>query len=414
MLRGSLLGQTANLIFLMGSRNNISKKYSIYFIAFLISFKVIMAETFQIRDVFNPKVVQAMGERFKKAYADFDLSGFIAYINPKLATLTYSERLQLIAEAQEVFLPKDFPTAVKIILESLLPSYGSDEIADTYDRFIVVTKAAYIANNGLDHFDISMQALYEITKRMTSEFGIRPFLIKYPEQSLALLKKWAKDENAHVRRLVSEGSRPYLPWGKKLPLFEKEPQLTLALLELLKEDDSEYVRRSVANHLNDHAKKHGDVVVEILKRWKSEGLNKDKMRMIKHALRTLLKKGHPGALELLGYKKGAKVAIKDLKADKIVKIGEALNFSFDLISTGQNQQALMIDYIIYYQKANGTLAPKVFKLSAKELEAGKKITIKKKQSFKIITTRKFHIGKHRLAIQINGEELAQYDFDLEE
>lgn len=371
-----------------------------------------MAETFQVRDFFNPKAVTTMGERFKKADATFDMGGFTEFINPKLAALTYSERLQLITEGQEKFLPSHFPVAAKLIIDSLLPAYGSDELENANDRFIVATKAAFIAKNGLDHFDISMNALYEITKRMSSEWGVRPFFIKYPEKTLAVFKKWATDKNPHVRRLVSEGSRPSLPWGKKLPQFEKDPKPTLVLLELLKNDPSEYVRRSVANHLNDHTKKHPDLVVETLKRWQSESVDKNRMRMIKHALRTLLKKGHAGALEILGYKKGAKVTIEVLQADKKVKVGEYLNFSFELQSTGKAKQPLMIDYVIYYQKANGELAPKVFKMTTKELAAGAILALKKRQSFKVITTRKFHLGRHQLAIQVNGEELAKVDFEL--
>lgn len=371
-----------------------------------------MAETFQVRDLFNPAAVTAMGERFKKVDASFDLEGFIKFINPKLPALTYSERLQLITEGQEQYLPNHFPAAAKLIVASLLPAYESDELENANDRFIIATKAAYIAKNGLDHFDISMDALYEITKRMSSEWGVRPFFIKYPEQTLAIFKKWATDKNPHVRRLVSEGSRPYLPWGKKLPQFEKDPKPTLALLEYLKNDPAEYVRRSVANHLNDHSKKHADLVVGTLKRWQSEVSDKNTMRMIKHALRNLLKKGHAGALEILGYKKGAKVQVNKLMADKKVKVGDYLSFSFEVESTGKTMQPLMIDYVIYHKKANGTLAPKVFKMTTKNLVAGANLSLKKRQSFKVISTRKFHLGKHQLVIQVNGEELAKVNFEL--
>ena len=372
-----------------------------------------MAETFQIRDVFNPKAVSDMGGRIKKVHSAFDLKGFEHFINPKLPELTYSERLQLIKDGLVKYLPADFPSAAKIIVDSLYPAYNTDVLEGTNDRFIVATKAAFIAEKGLDHFDISMNALYEITKRLTSEWGVRPFFIKYPAKTLTIFKKWAKDKDPHVRRLVSEGSRPYLPWGKKLPQFEKDPKQTIALLEFLKNDPSEYVRRSVANHLNDHAKKHGDLVVETLKRWQSEGTNKDKDRMIKHALRTLLKKGHAGALAILGYKKGAKVVVKNFMADKKVKVGEYLNFSFDIKSTGKTKQPLMIDYVIYYQKANGELAPKVFKMTTKTLAGGAELPFKKRQSFKVISTRKFHLGAHKLAVQVNGEELAEMGFELE-
>ncbi|MEM1120028.1 MAG: hypothetical protein AAGJ18_06235 [Bacteroidota bacterium] len=198
-----------------------------------------------------------------------------------------------------------------------------------------------------------------------------------------------------------------------MPLFEKEPKYTLELLELLKSDESEYVRRSVANHLNDHSKKHPDLIVGLLKRWQSKKSDKNTQRMIKHALRTLLKKGHAGALDILGYKKGAKVVVQNFTANKIVKVGDFLNFSFDLCSTGKTTQSLMVDYVIYYQKDNGTLAPKVFKMTTKELAAEAALSFKKRQSFKVITTRKFYLGAHRLAIQVNGEELAELDFELE-
>lgn len=371
-----------------------------------------MAETFQVRDYFHPKAVNDLSDRIKKVYPIFDKEGFRNFINPKLPSLTYSERLNLIVEAQEKFLPKDFSKAAEIVVQSLLGAYGSDELDGAMTRFIVCTKAVYISNNGLDHFDISMNALYEITKRLTAEWGVRAFFIKYPEKTLAIFKKWAKDKDPHVRRLVSEGSRPYLPWGKKLVQFEKDPKPTLELLELLKNDPSEYVRRSVANHLNDHAKKHPDLVVDTLKRWQSESSDKNRMRLIKHATRTLLKQGHAGALELLGYKKGAKVTVKNLVGDKKVKVGEYLNFSFDLQSIGKKKQPLMIDYVIYYQKKDGSLSPKVFKLTTKDLGAGVELSFTKKQSFKVITTRKFHLGLHRLAIQVNGEELAIVDFEL--
>jgi len=371
-----------------------------------------MAETFQVRDYFNPKVVTAMANRIEQVYPQFDTQGFTNYINPKLSELTYSERLNLIVKGQEKYLPGDFPTAARIVVNSLMPAYDSDELKNANDRFIVATKAMFISNNGQEHFDLSMNALYEITKRLTAEWGIRSFLINYPEKSLAVLKKWAKDKDPHVRRLVSEGSRPSLPWGKKLPHFEKDPTPTLVLLELLKNDESEYVRRSVANHLNDHTKKHPDLIVETLKRWKLQNSDKNTMRMIKHALRTLLKKGHAGALEILGYKKGVKVEVENLTADKKVKVGDYLNFSFEVKSTGKKTQPLMVDYVIYYQKDKGTLSPKVFKMTTKELNAGETLPLKKRQSFKVITTRKFHLGVHRLAVQVNGEELAALEQNL--
>lgn len=136
-------------------------------------------------------------------------------------------------------------------------------------------------------------------------------------------------------------------------------------------------------------------------------------RLIKHATRTLIKNGHAGALDLIGYKKGAKIKVDNLILDKKIKTGDYLNFSFNLISTTTKSQKLIVDYIIYFQKADGSLSPKVFKMTAKELKGKESMPLKKRYSFKIITTRKYHLGKHQLAIQINGEEKIKKDFILE-
>ena len=373
-----------------------------------------MSDNFQIRDVFNPDAVNAMAGRLKKAWPSFKQKKFTEYINPKLPGLTYSERLKFITSALEKYLPNDFPKAVKILLAAQLLPYRSDVLENANERFITVCQTAYISRRGLDYFDISMNALYEMTQRMSAEWDIRIFLEKYPEKTMAVLKKWATDENPHVRRLVSEGSRPFLPWGKRLNRFKENPQLTIELLELLKNDPSEYVRRSVANHLNDHAKNHPDLVVKTLKKWKREHPHKDMERLIKHATRTLVKNGHAGALELIGFKKGAKVNVENFEVDKKIKIGDYLYFSFDVVSASSNQQKIVIDYLVYFKKSNGSWSPKVFKLTEKEIAGGQTISLKKRHSFKVITTRVYYSGRHKLAVQINGEEKALAEFILDE
>lgn len=373
-----------------------------------------MTETFQVRDVYNPRVVDDFAKRLHAVWPEFNKKRFSKKINPKLADLSYSERRNLIVDILVEELPADYPIAIDILLRAQLPPYAGEELESTNDRFIVNCETGYVARRGLDHFDLSMAALREMTMRFTSEWGIRPFIIQYPKKSVTLLKKWAKDKNPHVRRLVSEGSRPALPWGKKLQQFVDDPMPTLALLELLKKDSSEYVRRSVANHLNDHTKNHPDLIVETLSRWKSADSSKNTMRMIRHAVRTLVKNGHPGALELLGFKKGAKVKVEQLEAPDKIAIGDAFHFSFQLHSTGKKMQPVVIDYVLYFQKKDGSLAPKVFKMTTKDLEPGAVLPLKKKHSFKIISTRKYHPGAHALSVQVNGEELAKVDFVLVE
>jgi hypothetical protein len=196
-----------------------------------------------------------------------------------------------------------------------------------------------------------------------------------------------------------------------LPEFQKDPSEVLELLELLKDDDELYVRRSVANNLNDIAKDHPDIVIETLKKWNYSASDGTKW-IIKHASRSLIKDGHPEALELLGFKYGVNINITDFQASETVKFGEALLFSFELSSLEKDSVNLMVDYVIHHVKANGKTSPKVFKLAKKTLAPSEKSTVQRKHAMRPISTRKYYPGTHSLEIQVNGKILARKDFEL--
>jgi 3-methyladenine DNA glycosylase AlkC len=157
----------------------------------------------------------------------------------------------------------------------------------------------YVGRNGLKHFDLSMMLLKEMTKRSSSEFDIRYFLLDSPLRAISILQEWTQDPNQHVRRLVSEGTRPRLPWAMRLPVFIEDPSPLIPLLDALKDDEEEYVRRSVSNNLNDIAKDHPDVVAGIARQW-LKGASKNRQRLVRHACRTLIKQGHKETLAALG------------------------------------------------------------------------------------------------------------------
>lgn len=77
-------------------------------------------------------------------------------------------------------------------------------------------------------------------------------------------------KNYHVRRLASEGIRPFLPWAERANV---EPDETFEVMEMLKHDSTRYVTRTVANTLNDLSKIDLDKVVATLDRYASKGLN---------------------------------------------------------------------------------------------------------------------------------------------
>lgn len=370
-----------------------------------------MSDSLLIRDFFNPKVITELAVKIHSLYSDFDQKGFLFDTLTNLEIQTYSERKNSITDALIKHLPEDYETSVKIILNTLPPEYETDILEATTNRFYITALSGYISNKGLNHFDLSMKALYKITKCFTSEFDIRLFILKYPEESLSLLKKWAKDSNPHVRRLVSEGSRPNLPWGKKLHFVVEDPEnTTIPLLALLQDDPSEYVRRSVANHLNDFAKTHADTVVKHLNIWQKKKPTKDKDRMISHALRTLIKNGHKGALALIGYDDDFDLSLDFQSYTKDVPWGGIFDFSFSIKNNRTTSKNLIVDYILGFQKKGGKISDKVFKLKKLEIGGSESISVAKKQSFKAISTRVYYPGKHTLAVQVNGVILGKVEF----
>jgi len=363
-----------------------------------------------LKDFFNEGKVSHIGRDLLVAYPRFDLEGFIGMVMNDLDELSLSERAWSITEAMRYFLPKYYEEVAEIFKKTFGPELHSDRM-EGMDGFYYMPFGNYVAKYGLDHFEISMDLLRDITIRFTSEFPIRPFLEKYPERTLSVLKKWVHDPNVHVRRLVSEGSRPRLPWASRLRDFQKDPTLVLELLEQLKEDPELYVRRSVANNLNDLGKDHPELVLDVLINW---SCSKDlgTQWIIKHASRSLIKDGNPKALNLLGYDPKVKVELVDLQVEGKVEMGDTLNFSFSILSKEMTSKELMVDFVVHYMKANGKLAPKVFKLAKTKIRSGEYLEFKKKVSFKPISTRKYHQGLHAIEIQVNGTRFGKGEFEL--
>ncbi|MBK7871651.1 MAG: DNA alkylation repair protein [Saprospiraceae bacterium] len=372
-----------------------------------------MQETFQLRDVFNPQVINDFAAAIKSNWSDFDEMNFKNEIIPKFPELSYGGRSNLIMEKLREFLPDDYPSAIDILLRSLMPELEIEEISG-FERFIVMPQCAFVSRYGRDHYEVSIKALYEMTKRFTAEGDLRTFIELEPERTMAMLHEWSQDSNCHVRRLVSEGARPRLPLGRRLKMFIENPKPLMALLDKLVPEPTLLVRRSIANNLNDVAKDNPDIVVETLERWRHKHPSEEMEWLIKHASRTLIKMGHPGALKLLGFSDGAAVRMENFRVVRPkIKVGDYLEFSFDLISEGKQEQNLAVDFVVYFMKSNGKHASKVFKLTTKTVQPGEKIQLKKRHSFKKIGIRPYYAGEHRVAIQINGKESEALKFWLE-
>ncbi len=333
----------------------------------------------------------------------------ILHLKKDFAKAELKTRVALIAEALHSTVLGSYPEQVNALIKAL-------ELK-THPRlsgFELWPLLHFIQSYGLQDYKISIKTIEQLTPLFTGEFAIQPFFANAPKQTIVEATRWSLSKNHHVRRLASEGSRSRLPWGMRQSLFIENPQLTLPILENLKHDPELYVRKSVANHLNDLSKDHPEYVITLLKSWNKQSptQHQDKIAWItKQALRTLIKKGHPEALSLIGFSSKAQINLIEWTLhQRHLRIGEKLRFSLALKTPSKTQ--LLIDYAIHYRKANGSHSPKVFKGSQRTCEAGILITLEKSHSFKPVTTRTLYPGLHYVELLINGKSYGKQSFTL--
>ena len=356
-----------------------------------------MNEEKALKNLINKNVVRKMVGLISSFYPSFNTHKFIKQAS-QLDDLELKDRVGHVSKALKLELTRHFKSDA-LILRKVLETHE-------LKGFELWPISEYISENGIDHFEEAFDLMYLLTQDFTSEFAIRPFLKKDFNRCLKKLSKWIEDENVHIRRWVSEGTRPILPWGGKIQAFIENP-ITLKLIEKLKYDEELYVRKSVANHLNDLSKSNPQLVIKTIKRWESNAPLKHLSKITwikKHGLRTLIKKGVPEALLLMGANQ--KVSCELLKFNLIKKsfrLGEELIFELEIKSCAKATQNFIIDYGIHFRKASGKTSVKIFKLKSLKLLPGQSILIKKKHSLKKITTMTYFSGLHQLHLQINGK-----------
>ncbi|RDY60641.1 DNA alkylation repair protein [Flagellimonas nanhaiensis] len=362
-----------------------------------------------LKTIYSDSFFERFLKSFEEVLPQFDSAGFMKSVHDaEWESRELKQRMRHITLCLGNYLGDDYKKNVGTILDLVEILRQDDYGIDTLG-FIFLPD--FIEVYGQDEFEISMNAMETVTQFVSCEFAIRPFTLKNQEAAFAILLKWSKHQNLHVRRLSSEGCRPRLPWAMGLPNLKKDPSAILPILENLKNDESEYVRRSVANNVNDISKDHPAIAIDLVKKW--HGTNPNMDWVAKHASRTLLKQGNNEIMQLFGFGDIDHIKCKDFKViTPKIRIGESLEFSFKLQNTNTASSKIRVEYGIYYQKANGTLSRKVFKISEKEYP-GKSISeIIRKQSFKPITTRVYHLGKHEVSIILNGKEVQRKKFEL--
>lgn len=269
-----------------------------------------------------------------------------------------------------------------------------------------------ITDGSPEAIDLGLDLMAALTPRLTAEFSVRRLLLAEPDRALAAAQRWTVDPDAHVRRLASEGTRPHLPWAKAIPAISADPGRTVDILDLLYRDSSESVRRSVANHLNDISRRHPDLVVATARRWLAAP-DDTTAALVKHALRTLIKRGDPGALQLLGFGTADLLTVSGPTLHSAeIALGESLVFETSVTNRADEAVTVVVDFVLHFRKANGGTAPKVFKLSTASLGPGEKRTFRKSFPVRPITTRRYYPGRQGIDIQVNGRRYGDVAFTL--
>lgn len=361
-----------------------------------------------LKDIYTIEFLNHFGDKMHNAYKDFDKKQFMdSVLAHPWDALPLKARIHRIAEILGEYLPKRFEDALHILFS----------INESCIGFPYLFFPDFVAIYGQHdkHFELSMNALERFTQQSSSEFAIRPFLLREPERVMEYMTKWSLHPNEHVRRFSSEGCRPRLPWGTSLPMFKKDPLPVFKILENLKKDSSLYVRKSVANNLNDITKDNPDAVLEIAQRWIGKNSNTD--WILRQGCRTLIKKANPKAMELFGYtnfsaeKPLFKNSTLSVQPEKI-HIGDSCELTYSLNIEWSTLAHIRLEYGIDFIKSNGKPSRKLFLLCDKTVSSDAHLNGTRIHSFANLTTRKHYPGIHQIVLLVNGQEAARTTLNI--
>jgi 3-methyladenine DNA glycosylase AlkC len=356
-----------------------------------------------LKDEISPDLADRLASELSAAWPGFPTDRYTSDIGAALAPLALMARVDLLADRLTDALPDDFAIAAEV-LRATLDSPG-------FTGWMTLPCGTYVARAGIDHPDIALPLLAGLTPRWSSEGPIRPFIEHHPDLTYRYLHRWVTDPDEHVRRLVSEGTRPRLPWAARLRGLIADPSPNIELLDQLVDDPSPYVRLSVANHLNDISKDHPDLTLDLANRWRARG--DGAAWTVRHGLRTLVKQGDARALGILGVTADADIRLTTLTVDQdTVAIGDAVTFTFTIELDGAPEADAIIDYRVHYMGANARRGPKVFKLTRRRLVHGEPTTITRRHRFEHVSIRRIHPGTHTVDIQVNGHILGTTEIDV--
>ncbi|GGD86731.1 DNA alkylation repair protein [Paenibacillus nasutitermitis] len=360
-----------------------------------------------LKNMFDLPFLRQFGVLVHSGWSSFEEERFVRLVTrDDWDKLELKGRIRRITESLGATLPPDFAAALDVL-------YRIDEQCVGFPYLFFPD---FVEVYGMDHWELSMEALERFTSKSSAEFAIRPFLLAQTDRTMERMRQWAEHESEHVRRLASEGCRPRLPWASALGMFKLDPSPILPILEKLKCDDSLYVRKSVANNLNDIAKDHPDLVRRIASQWSGRHPLTD--WIVRRGCRTLLRADDEATMALLGYDgaaaaeaiSGARLTPRESSA----RMGGFSELDYELQLQIRTPLRLRIELGVDYVKAGGKISQKRFLVADRAVSADTRITGMKKLDWKELTTRKHYPGVHKLHLLVGGRPVATAQITLVE
>lgn len=362
-----------------------------------------------LKNIYNPTFLMEFGQTLQAADPSFPAEAFVDKVmNEHWEELALKARIRHITNVLGTLLPERYEHAIDILLEVNRHCSGFP--------YLILPDYVEVFGQADEHFELSMRALEAFTQQSSAEFAVRPFIIQHPERMMKQMRTWSTSENEHVRRLASEGCRPRLPWGQALTEFKRDPAPILPILTQLKADPSLYVRKSVANNLNDIAKDHPELVLQIAKEWMGQNPHTD--WIVRHACRSLIRSAEPEVMALFGYTSASETTPLAMEAavsvvPVTITIGENTTLRYELLVRTGPPVRIRIEYGIDFVKAGSKVSRKKFLLSDKTVEGGSRLTGSRTHRWADLTTRRHYPGLHRIVLLLNGQEIAYTELQLQ-
>lgn len=370
-----------------------------------------MADSALLKHQLDSAAIRQISEVLSELLPDFAGEAFCQAAVDGLEPLELKQRVNHLVTVLGDFLPQDFTAAAAVLKQ--VKSHWPEPIAQAgwNNNYAAWPLIDYVERYGLLHPVEALAVLKTLTPLFTAEFAIRSFIRQHFELTYETLLQWCDDSDAHVRRLASEGIRPRLPWAQHLQRLKNDPRLILPILNKLKDDTSDYVRRSVANNLNDISKDHPQLVLGLCHDWQQQ-ITTERHKLIRHALRTLVKAGNVDALALQGYTIEPQYQLRQFSVrDKKLRLEQPTQMSAELTATAETMQQWLLEYRIGFSGKGKTLN-KRYRWNTLDIAPQQAVKLDKVLIFKQLKNRGYISGDYAIELLLNGVAIAKTELEL--